>query len=91
MVQEFTLKCSLQEADWRARESAILALGAVAEGCHIGLMPYLGSMTAMLVPKLADPQPMVRIIACWSLTRYSFWLLAGAYDAIPLPLLIFIK
>ncbi len=49
-----------QEADWRARESAILALGAVAEGCHLGLVPYLGGMTAMLVPKLSDPQPMVR-------------------------------
>jgi transportin-1 len=34
------------------RESAILALGAVSEGCHMGLAPYLNDMVKMLVPVL---------------------------------------
>jgi transportin-1 len=32
---------NLQHEDWRLRESAILALGAVSEGCHMGMAPYL--------------------------------------------------
>ncbi len=75
-----TAACA-QEADWRARESAILALGAVSEGCHMGLLPYLSGMADMLVPKVQDPQPMVRIISCWALMRYAYWLLAGAARA----------
>jgi transportin-1 len=67
----------MQDPDWRARESAILALGAVSEGCHQGLLPYLGSMVALLLPTMADPRPMVRIISCWALSRYSSWLLSG--------------
>ena len=67
----------LQDPNWRARESAILALGAVAEGCEQGLLPYLGGMVAMMLPKLADARPMVRVITCWALTRYSRWLLEG--------------
>lgn len=42
----------LAEQDWRIRESAILALGAVSEGCHMGLAPYLTGMVKMLLPVL---------------------------------------
>lgn len=42
----------LGESDWRVRESAILALGAVSEGCHMGLAPYLTDMVKMLIPVL---------------------------------------
>ena len=66
-----------KDTSWRARESAILALGAVADGCEQGLLPYLSDMIAMMLPKMVDPRPMVRIISCWSLTRYSHWLLEG--------------
>ncbi|WIA22073.1 hypothetical protein OEZ85_004416 [Tetradesmus obliquus] len=65
----------LGEADWRVRESAILALGAVSEGCHMGLAPYLTDMVKMLLPVLQDPRPMVRIITCWCLSRYVQWVL----------------
>ena len=50
----------LQEEDWRARESAILALGAIAEGCVMGLIPYLPQLVSMLLPRLGDPRPLVR-------------------------------
>lgn len=71
----------LDGGDWRARESAILALGAVSEGCHAGLLPYLKGMVQMMLPSLRDPRPLVRVITCWSLSRYSYWLLAGAQEA----------
>ncbi len=35
------VQARMQDADWRARESATLALGAISEGCAQGLLPYL--------------------------------------------------
>lgn len=67
----------MQGKDWRARESAILALGAISEGCHRGLMPYLGELVSMLAPQLQDLRPLVRSITCWTLSRYSSWLVEG--------------
>lgn len=55
--------------------AAAPATGAVSQGCHMGLLPHLQSLVAMLLPCLVDPEPMVRIIACWSLSRYSHWYL----------------
>jgi transportin-1 len=72
------VQARLEGADWRARESAILALGAVAEGCAGGLVAQLPSVVAALAPALRDPRPMVWCIACWGLTRYSRWLLDRA-------------
>ncbi|GLC37773.1 hypothetical protein PLESTB_001475300 [Pleodorina starrii] len=70
----------LQDSNWRSRESAILALGAVSHGCHAGLQPFLEGMIHMLLPALADARPMVRIITCWTLGRYSHWLFQGVAD-----------
>ena len=75
---------ALQEEDWRARESAILALGAISEGCAKGLLPYLAEMLGMLLPKLGDARPLVRSITCWALSRYSHWLVEAAAQDIPL-------
>mgnify|MGYP001806837538 CR=1 FL=1 len=66
-----------QDSNWRSRESAILALGAISHGCHQGLQPYLEGMVTMLLPALQDARPMVRIITCWTLGRYSHWLFVG--------------
>ena len=44
--------------------SAILALGAISEGCAAGLQPHLPGMVSMLLPTLKDPRPMVRRIRC---------------------------
>ena len=74
----------VQEEDWRARESAILALGAISEGCAQGLLPYLADMVGMLLPKLRDPRPLVRSITCWALSRYSRWIVQAAVQPIAL-------
>lgn len=68
-----------QEEDWRPRESAILALGAISEGCANGLLGHLSEMVNVLLPKLLDSRPLVRSITCWALSRYSHWIVqAGA-------------
>ena len=69
------VEARLADADWRKRESAILALGAVSEGCHMGLAPYLVQIVEMLIPRLQDARPMVRVISCWALGRYTQWVL----------------
>lgn len=70
----------LQEEDWRARESAILALGAISEGCVMGLIPYLPQLVSMLLPRLEDPRPLVRSISCWALSRYAQWIVERCSD-----------
>ena len=54
------LQVRLRDADWRLRESAILALGAVAEGCDAGLSHLAPQVIQGLLPVLDDPRPLVR-------------------------------
>ncbi|CAA6660469.1 unnamed protein product [Spirodela intermedia] len=56
---------------WKDREAAVLALGAVAEGCIKGLYPHLPGIIAFLIPLLDDKFPLIRSITCWTLSRYS--------------------
>ena len=48
------LQTSLNSDDWVIKESGILALGAVAEGCWKPLQPYLPSFVPMLVTYLHE-------------------------------------
>eukprot|EP00191_Tetraselmis_sp_GSL018_P017971 CAMPEP_0177587948 /NCGR_PEP_ID=MMETSP0419_2-20121207/5948_1 /TAXON_ID=582737 /ORGANISM="Tetraselmis sp., Strain GSL018" /LENGTH=732 /DNA_ID=CAMNT_0019078081 /DNA_START=462 /DNA_END=2658 /DNA_ORIENTATION=- len=67
----------LADPDWRSRESAVLAIGAISEGCSHGLQPYFGRILAAILPMLDDAKPLVRSISCWGLSRYSQWLVSG--------------
>eukprot|EP00741_Cyanophora_paradoxa_P008025 tig00001239_g7764.t1 len=58
---------------WDVRESAILALGAVAEGCIDGMQPHLPQLVPYLISLLQDSKPLVRSITCWTLSRFSKW------------------
>ena len=68
-----------RDPDWRLRESAILAIGAVSEGCTTGLTPFLPQLIDFLVPSLDDPRPMVRSTTCWTLSRFSRWVVQLAF------------
>ncbi|OEL22827.1 Transportin-1 [Dichanthelium oligosanthes] len=56
---------------WKERETAVLCLGAIAEGCIAGLYPHLPQIVAFLIPLLDDKFPLIRSITCWTLSRYS--------------------
>lgn len=56
---------------WKDREAAVLALGAVAEGCINGLYPHLNQIVEFLIPLLDDKFPLIRSISCWTLSRFS--------------------
>ncbi|KAF2757156.1 ARM repeat-containing protein [Pseudovirgaria hyperparasitica] len=67
------LKNNLNHPEWPYREAAVLALGAIAEGCMDVVTPHLPDLTNYLTSLLNDKQPVVRKITCWSLGRYSGW------------------
>ncbi|KAK7526000.1 armadillo-type protein [Phyllosticta citriasiana] len=67
------LKDNLKHQEWPNREAAVLALGAVADGCMEVVQPHLPELTQYLITLLNDKEPVVRQITCWSLGRYSAW------------------
>jgi len=40
---------STNDADWKDREAAVLAIGAVAEGCIVGLYPLLPEVIRLAI------------------------------------------
>lgn len=67
------LKENLCHDDWPHREAAVLAIGALAEGCLDSMAPNLPELIPFLLSLLNDDEPSVRIITCWALGRYSGW------------------
>jgi len=67
------LKECLFHEQWEMKESAILALGAVAEGCTNGMTPHLSELIPYLINSLQDQRALVRSITCWTLSRYCHY------------------
>jgi hypothetical protein len=67
------LQAHLRHDDWIQREAAVLALGAVADGCMAVVIPHLPELVPYLLTLLNDPEVLVRQIVCWTLGRYSQW------------------
>lgn len=63
--------------NWKVKEGAILALGAIAEGCLDGLAQFLPQSIPFLVSSLKDSHPLVRVITCWTLSRYTSWIMSN--------------
>jgi transportin-1 len=55
--------------EWEVKESGILALGAIAEGCMGGMIPHLSELVPFLINCLSDKKALVRSITCWTLSR----------------------
>lgn len=68
------LREMLFHTNWQIKESGILVLGAIAEGCSHGLAPHLPDLVDYLIKCLNDKKPLVRSITCWTLSRYSTWI-----------------
>uniref|UniRef100_A0A1I8F0A0 Importin N-terminal domain-containing protein n=1 Tax=Wuchereria bancrofti TaxID=6293 RepID=A0A1I8F0A0_WUCBA len=67
------LKETLFHNNWLIKESGILALGAVAEGCMSGITPHLPELVPFLITSLQDRKALVRSITCWTLSRYCHY------------------
>ncbi|CAG9760777.1 unnamed protein product [Ceutorhynchus assimilis] len=83
----------LNHNDYLVKESAILALGAIAEGCIIGLRNQLPDLIQFLQASMNDGHSVVRVITCWTLSRYASWIINVRPDSpnmyfIPIMILI---
>eukprot|EP00937_MAST-01D_sp_MAST-1D-sp2_P003272 g3272.t1 len=59
---------------WPQRESAILALGAISDGCYDDVaQDCMPQLYPFLLSLLGDATPSIRSIACWALGRYAHW------------------
>lgn len=67
------LRENLPHSLWPKREAAVLALGAIADGCLPVVAPHLPELVPYLIQSLNDEEPVVRQITCWCLSRYSGW------------------
>lgn len=67
------LKENLRHDQWPNREAAVLALGAIADGCMETVTPHLPELVPYLISLLGDSEAVVRQITCWCLGRYSEW------------------
>ncbi|XP_075217364.1 transportin 1 [Lycorma delicatula] len=81
------LKEMLFHQDWDIKESGILALGAIAEGCMSGMIPHLSELIPYLIRCLSDKKALVRAITCWTLSRYSHWVVSQPHDNYLKPLM----
>ncbi|TPP57477.1 Transportin-2 [Fasciola gigantica] len=73
---------------WDVKESGILVLGAVAEGCMKGMLPYLPELCPFLIGCLSDERPLIRSITCWTLSRYSHWIVGQPHEQYFKPLMM---
>ncbi|XP_021941357.1 transportin-1 isoform X2 [Zootermopsis nevadensis] len=81
------LKETLFHQEWEIKESGILALGAIAEGCMTGMIPHLTELIPYLINCLSDKKALVRAITCWTLSRYSHWVVSQPHDNYLKPLM----
>jgi len=81
------LKEMLFHQEWEIKESGILALGAIAEGCMTGMIPHLSELIPYLINSLSDKKALVRAITCWTLSRYSHWVVSQPHDNYLKPLM----
>lgn len=70
------LREHLSADQWYVREATILALGAMADGGMKYFTDQLPSLIPFLVEKLRDEWAPVRTITCWTLSRFSVWILS---------------
>ncbi|GAN03273.1 transportin-1 isoform X2 [Mucor ambiguus] len=75
------LNHALFSDDWRVVESGILALGAAAEGDIDEISPHLPRLIPFLITQLSHANTHVRCIACWTVGRFSGWIVAQCINS----------
>jgi transportin-1 len=69
------LENEMQHSEWIIKERSILALGAIANGAYSSLKPHLPVLIPFLIRELQHPHKLVRAISCWTLSRFSKFIL----------------
>lgn len=61
----------LQQADWKFRHAALMAISAAGEGCHKQMEAYLPQIMDGVMNFVNDPHPRVRFACCNALGQMS--------------------
>lgn len=64
------IQLCFQAADVFVKESGMLALGALSNGCAAAMMPFIPQLFPFFISNLQDTLPEMRSITCWVLGRY---------------------
>ena len=80
------IELKLKSHEWEVQECALLALGAIGQGCMQGLSPHLPSILELLVNISQSKRPLLRSISCWTLSRFSAWIAFDTHRTAALPL-----
>ncbi|KAJ5079814.1 hypothetical protein M0811_04127 [Anaeramoeba ignava] len=59
-----------EQVGWEHKEAAILSIGAISEGCLSAISQHLPKLMVFLAECLKHPHHLVRVISCWTISRY---------------------
>lgn len=61
----------LQNADWKQRYAALMAISALGEGCHKQMLPMLDQIVSVIIPFVGDSHCRVRYAVCNALGQMA--------------------
>jgi transportin-1 len=69
------LENDLKSKEWAIKERSILCLGAVGKGSYAYLKATLQPLIKFLIGELSNSNKLVRAISCWTLSRFTEYVL----------------
>lgn len=82
-VLQYKINEYLRHNDWKLKEAAILCIGALAEGCYEAIKPHLSFIILFLLQQISDKEPLIKTISCWTLSRYTSFIIENATQSLP--------
>lgn len=73
-ILTYALPCiqeCFQHSNILIKESGMLALGALSNGCLDAMLPYIPQLFPFFLSSFNDSLPEMRCITCWVASRYS--------------------
>jgi len=64
----------LKNDNWLIKESGILCLGSLGKGASEAISKHFGNLFPFLLQSLENPEGLLRCIACWTLSRFTSWI-----------------
>jgi len=61
----------VMDSDWVNVESGLLAVGALAQGAHNAIVPYLPKLFNFFLQQMQNPQRLVKSMALWTASRFT--------------------
>jgi len=82
-LMQIKINLYLRDNDWKLKESAILCIGALSEGCYESIKPHLSFILLFLLQNINDKEPLIKTISCWTLSRFTSFIIENANQTLP--------